>query len=289
MIARFAFEVDGGRLAAHRQGPDDAPRILFAHANGFNARTYDRVLAPLAARFQVVALDMRGCGLSDAPADAARLRGWETFADDLAAVAEQMSDRPLLLAGHSFGATSSVLMLARRPELALGVIAIEPVLLPPAVLAAGFLPFAGAMRRYNPMVQAALRRRATFPSREAAIENYRQKPVFAAWGEGVLEDYVAGGTVETADGVKLACAPEWEAAVFGSHRHRAWRAVRKLADRLDVLKARRGSTVTRPALVASAGAAVTVADEGGHLLPMEKPAVASQWLLERARARFERI
>lgn len=288
-IARLDFEVKGGRLSARRQGPQDAPRLLFAHANGFNARTYDRVLAPLAPHFDVVAVDMRGCGSSDAPADPARLVSWETFADDLGAVADQLSGAPLLLAGHSFGATASILMLARRPHAALGVIAIEPVLLPPSFLATGFLPFAGLMRRYNPMVQGALRRRAGFPSREAAIDNYRQKPTFASWSDGILEDYVEGGTRETPDGVTLACAPAWEAAVFGSHRHRTWRAVRRLGDRLDVLKARRGSTVRRPDLVVAASARLETSEAGGHLLPMEAPEIASAWLLERARARFDRI
>ena len=61
--------------------PDRAPDIVFSHANGFNARTYRSILAPLADRFRILAIDMGSRGISYAQlhehveAVAERLRG----------------------------------------------------------------------------------------------------------------------------------------------------------------------------------------------------------------------
>ena len=47
---------------------DDAGReneggtLHFAHANGFNAQTYQRLLQPLSGRFQILVSDARGHG-----------------------------------------------------------------------------------------------------------------------------------------------------------------------------------------------------------------------------------
>ena len=42
----------------------ERPVLHWAHANGFNGRTYDPLLSPLAAQFDVYAWDARGHGLS---------------------------------------------------------------------------------------------------------------------------------------------------------------------------------------------------------------------------------
>jgi pimeloyl-ACP methyl ester carboxylesterase len=67
----------------------------------------------------------------------------------------------------------------------------------------------------NPMSAAALRRRATFPSVEAAIENYASKPPLDALDPAALRAYVEHGFASTPDGgITLRCRPEWEAAIF---------------------------------------------------------------------------
>ena len=71
-------------MAAIAFGPAERPvDLVFSHANGFNARTYARLLGPLAARYHILAIDMRGHGLTTLPADPARHPGWKIFADDL--------------------------------------------------------------------------------------------------------------------------------------------------------------------------------------------------------------
>ena len=86
-----AFEIDlparGGAMAALEFGPADRPPdLVFLHANGFNARTYRAILAPLAADLRILALDLRGHGAST-PADRIRAaQGWLDFRDDLLAL-----------------------------------------------------------------------------------------------------------------------------------------------------------------------------------------------------------
>jgi pimeloyl-ACP methyl ester carboxylesterase len=49
---------------------------------------------------------------------------------------------------------------------------------------------------------------------EAAIANYASKPPMSAFHPDALRGYVEGGTEPIADGVRLTCRPEWEAATF---------------------------------------------------------------------------
>ena len=47
------------------KGPVDAPILHWAHANGFNGQTYDRLLRKLTDRFNVYAWDAPGYGMTD--------------------------------------------------------------------------------------------------------------------------------------------------------------------------------------------------------------------------------
>jgi pimeloyl-ACP methyl ester carboxylesterase len=69
------------------------PDIVFMHATGFNARTYRTLLAPLGDRFHVLALDMRGHGLTTLPAKHVRLHVVGRHRDDLIAVLEHFTRR----------------------------------------------------------------------------------------------------------------------------------------------------------------------------------------------------
>ena len=97
-----------------------APLLHFAHANGFNAQTYVRLLGPLSERFRIVAWDARGHGLTNASADPAMLgRDWSVYVDDLCAVVETLGE-PLVLAGHSLGAVVSMELAASGHDLVQG-------------------------------------------------------------------------------------------------------------------------------------------------------------------------
>lgn len=100
--------VSGGgglRLHVREWGIEDGPPILFIHGWSQNhlcwAKQYD---SPLADEFRLVAYDLRGHGMSEAPLEAEHYSDAKLWADDVAAIVEQLGlERPVLV-GWSYGA-----------------------------------------------------------------------------------------------------------------------------------------------------------------------------------------
>jgi pimeloyl-ACP methyl ester carboxylesterase len=282
---RVSFEIPGGRMAGIAFGAETAtPDVVFLHATGFNARTYRALLAPIGEKFHVLALDARGHGLSTLPAQLFGYTSWTRHRDDLIAVLEHFT-APVTLAGHSMGATVSLLTAGKRTDLVAGLALLEPVILPAAASAASQLPFAPMLQRYSmPLARGALYRRNKFESREAAIAAFAGRGVFKTFPPEMVADYVADGLVEDAKGgFRLACRPSFEAATYCAQRHDPWGALRKVTDPMIVLRAERNSTISPASLHRIAAikpdARVATVEGAGHMLPMERP--------DRARAAIE--
>jgi pimeloyl-ACP methyl ester carboxylesterase len=251
----------GGQAALLDFGPADRPvDIVFSHANGFNARTYRSVLAPLAGELRIVAYDLRGHGRSTLPAKVEGREGWSAFADDVVALTEAVAQGPVVLAGHSMGATASLLAAARAPQLAKGLVLLDPVIFPGVHLASPN-DMAG-----SPLAEAAARRRSVFDRRAEALEAYLGRGAFRTWSEVQLADYLQDGLVERADGrLELACAPAWEASNYTTHGYDPMAALEQVRCPVRILAAEQGST-------ARAGP-VEVVPGTTHFLPMERPDV----------------
>ena len=259
-------------------GREDRPvDIVFAHANGFNARTYRTILAPLAAGLRILAPDLRGHGASTLPAGPDDWPGWPGFAADLAALLAAATDGPVVLAGHSLGATSSLLAAGQVPERVRALALFEPVLLDGAGPGTDFSGL--------PLVQGALRRRELFPDRAAALAAYRGRGAFEGWSEAMLADYVQAGFRETADGqAALACRPAWEAASYARHDYDVQAALAAASCPVRILRAEHGSTFQAEARAAAArrGLPVEVAPATSHFLPMQRPELVREILREAA-------
>jgi non-heme chloroperoxidase len=99
--------VQGGgglRLHAREWGRADGPPILFIHGLSLShlcwAKQYHSVLAD---EFRLVAYDLRGHGMSEAPLEPGYYTDGELWADDVAAIIQQLRlDRPVLV-GWSYG------------------------------------------------------------------------------------------------------------------------------------------------------------------------------------------
>jgi non-heme chloroperoxidase len=99
--------VEGGgglRLHVREWGEPDRPPILLIHAWSQNhlcwAKQYDSALAD---DFRLVAYDLRGHGMSEAPLEAEHYTDGALWADDVAAIIDQLKlDRPVLV-GWSYG------------------------------------------------------------------------------------------------------------------------------------------------------------------------------------------
>ena len=260
----------GGAMAALEFGRVDRPvDFVFSHANGFNGRTYRTILEPLAADLRILALDLRGHGASTLPAVIEGRQGWLEFRDDLLALLAAACEAPAVLAGHSMGGTSSLLAAAAEPGRARALALFDPVIFP--------IEAQGAGTAESPLVAGAARRRATFPSREAALDAYRGRGAFRTWSEAQLADYVQAGFRETPDGeVTLTCTPDWEASNFRTHNYDPWKAFAESRCPIRVLRAEQASTFRldgRDAELARLGDRVAIETVPGttHFLPMERP------------------
>ena len=262
-----------GSMAAIDLGdPSRSVDLLFLHANGFNARTYRSVLEPLASTQHILAADQRGHGRTALEGEAGGRRSWDDLAADLVALLDHLGGPPLTLAGHSMGATASVLAALQRPERVRRLVLFDPVILPRPVSLALRLGFpARRIKGLRSLADGALRRRPSFPSAEYALAAYTGRGAFKTWGDGQLADYVADGFRERPDGtVELACAPAWEASNFLSHAHDVWGALKRVRCPVHILRAEKGSTCAVSAPL-SARMKVEVVAGTTHFLPLERP------------------
>jgi pimeloyl-ACP methyl ester carboxylesterase len=258
----------GQTIAVHDQGAGRRPTLL-CHATGLNAGVWEPLSAALGDGFDRWAVDFRAHGASPL-ADGATLE-WTAMRDDVLAAVDELAPPPgtLLGVGHSMGGAALVLAEEARPGTFAGLWLFEPVIAPPGMLTQG-------RGGSNPLADGAERRRASFPSFEAAFANYAGKPPFNTSRADALLSYVRHGFRTGEDGqVHLTCRPEHEAAVFrfsGGHR-----AFEDLATVNCPVVVARGIDQFGVALFADqVGAALRVGrvephEHMGHFGPLEAP------------------
>jgi lipase len=205
--------VDGITLAAFEWHADRRGRggtILLAHATGFHARCWDRVVAQLGGR-HVIAVDQRGHGRSDKVLPV----HWYDFGRDLAVVVRALALADVVGVGHSMGGHAMTQAAATEPRCFQRLILIDPVIAAPDEYAA-----AGPWALPEGMTHPTARRRNHWASPEAMFERFKDRPPFAAWDRAVLRDYCVHGLVAdpSGEGFVLACPPEIEAAIYMTSR-----------------------------------------------------------------------
>lgn len=254
-MRRFTFETPEGDMAALEFG-DPAKKLaaLWLHATGFNAMTYQSILAPLGLRTKVQAVDLRGHGRSTLPAKPGRLKSWKRYRNDVLAFLERESPvNKVVLGGHSMGATVALLAAGARPDKVAGLVLVDPVILPAHYYMAMHL--SPLRRGGSHMAKQARRRRNKFDSREHIQYKYKGRGAFATWRDPFLEDYILDAFDRT-DGNdpdsekqvwQLLCDPKWEAATFLAQRNRPWGALAKVKKHripITVLRPDRDSVMT---------------------------------------------
>jgi pimeloyl-ACP methyl ester carboxylesterase len=259
------------------------PPAHFSHATGLCAGVYSPLTNLLGSQLGIIGLDDRGHGKTAVPADPTRLKSWDVFADDLAIFFESLSE-PVIAIGHSRGATASLLLAVKRPELVRALVLIDPTILPLSWMWWWYLAKKTGAAKRVPIAATAARRRYVWPDRRSMLDSYREKAVFSRWQKEFLRAYIETGTEVTADGnIRLCCAPAWESRCFAVCPHDVWRYIPRLKQPTLVLYGAKSDTFRAPAarrFKAKVPAAVMVSlEETGHFVPMERPAETAETII----------
>ena len=250
------------------------PLIIFSHANSFPACTYRVLFQDLRRRgYTVAAPELLGHDPALPVTD-----NWPNLVKELAAFASPLvakTQQGAYFVGHSMGGYLSVMLAARHPELARGVVLLDsPLLGGWRSTALGVIKSTQLVGSVSPGA-ISRRRRNSWPSLEAALEYFQRKRAFAQWKPEVLADYVQSGTREL-DGKRILCFDrDIETQIYNT-----------LPDNLDRLLQRRplkcpvtfiGGTHSAEMKQVGMAMAEKVSKgrvfmlDGSHLFPMEKP------------------
>ncbi len=282
--------------------PSRAARLMFVHATGFCASVYRQIFTNYLLNINVWSVDMRGHGTTTLPTDSTKLKDWHVYAADLGIALDSLNELtsrvepvPWVLAGHSMGGVTATMSVAGhdgagRDDVG-GICLIEPVAMPEILTKiASSIAWPFLITRF-PIVVSARKRRSQWHAYQDTLSSYAKKPLFADWEKGVLEDYLLDGLIADDAGVKLACAPDWEAATFGAQANPFWRNAKAIGRRNRVqgeilqsaqVLAGKIATSTVPVFAEKRlkrfGFDVIRDDRHGHLLPMEAPQRAAEFL-----------
>ena len=266
------------RVTPSRRKPDRTP-IVFAHANSFPAGTYRLLFeAWRSAGHAVHALERFG----QDPAYPVT-SNWPHLRDQLIAFIEAEVGGPVLLVGHSLGGILAVLVASKRPELVLGVLALDaPLIVGWRAHALHMAKTTGLMQRFVP-VRVAQTRRYQWPSLAAVRRHFKSKRSFARWDPRVLEDYVASGFIRRGGQTVLAIERELEARIYATLPHHVGPLLRRHPLRcplgfiggLQSIEARQAGMEATRRVAGDLFAWTT----GTHLFPMEHPQETAHMVL----------
>ena len=279
---------NSGTLALYQwqETVSERPVLHWAHANGFNGRTYEPLLTPLAEQFDIYAWDARGHGHTDLCAQSENMTGWDIYGRDLIALIEHLADkhgRKIWLGGHSMGGFTSIFAAAERPDLVAGLILADPVIVPRLGPIALMIARLSGRHGGLELAKMAAKRRAIWPDKARAKKSYNGRGAFATWQDGFLDAYLDGGLLNRDDGFQLACHPHWEAANFKGPQINCNHYIRRLTMPFTLLTAEHGSTTRGRAAFHALRQEkkIAVIDGSTHFLPMEMPALLRDEIVAR--------
>lgn len=247
--------------------------IHFAHANGFPAKTYNKLFSLLAEDFEIGFIERHGHNPNFPVTD-----NWSFLKDELKTEIEKRYPTPIIGVGHSLGGILHLLVAVEKPGLYKKIILLDsPIISRFSSHSLFVLKFTKLIDRYSPSKITRFRRNF-WQSREEAFEHFKQKPKFGAFDEDVLRDYVEYGIVECENGFELFFSPKIEARIYRTIPHH----LPKLRGKLKVQTVYIGGTNSREARLAKLSFMQKNFPidfyylEGSHLFPLENPHLTAE-------------
>jgi pimeloyl-ACP methyl ester carboxylesterase len=171
----------------------DPPLVLMPGLTA-NACSFDGLIkAGLSSALRVLALDLRGRGLSHKPDSGYSMAD---HAADVLGLLDALELRQVVLGGHSFGGLLSIYMAARHPERVSKLVIIDA---------------AGSMHpQVRELIKPSVDRLGkVLPSWEAYLEAMKQMPFYQGWWDPTIESYYRADVEIRTDGtVKPRSRPE---------------------------------------------------------------------------------
>ena len=219
-MKRIFFQTSKGKISIlYFPNPDKKkPVIHWSHANGFNALAYKKFLTKLSTYYHVYAWDARGHGKTNLNANF-KDKLFDTFNDDLQKILiflNKKHEKKIICAGHSFGATLSLISANKKSNIIEKILLVDPVIftikLKYLSKMARLLKFKKPKNLY--LSKNALKRKNNWLSEEEIINSYKNKKFFQNWDLNSLKNYISDGIIKTDKKIKLRCSPELESKIF---------------------------------------------------------------------------
>jgi pimeloyl-ACP methyl ester carboxylesterase len=252
----------------------EGPLLVFAHATGMHGWIWKPVVDHLLGRARCVTVDLRGHG--DSPLPEGYDLNWEGFGRDVLKAVAALGDGDVIGVGHSLGGAAMLMAELEAPGTFRQLFLYEPAVHANADDVELGSPLLLAQ---DAMVQAASRRRASFPSRADALANFVSKAPMAQFQASVLGIYVEHGFTDREgdpeNAVELKCLPETEARVYAeSYNHDAAQRLPELRCPVVLATGDETDPIQRSAVNALAGQIGTtpvILHGVDHFGPMQQP------------------
>lgn len=256
------------------------PSLHFAHANAYPPGSYRRMLEILAGSHRIKCIHWLPLVQPD---HHPHFRNWHELIPDLVKFIESELDPPVLAAGHSMGATLTMMTAVRRPDLFRALALIDPVLLPLRYI----LPLRIAPRRWArrvPIIRKALGRPDRWQTQQQAFEFHRRARAFARLDDESLWDYIRAGTRKSGDGRwTLSFPKDWEARIYATCPW-VWPELRRCRTPMLGIRGCRSDVISDAAWARwqhlQPAASFVEFRDAGHLVPLQLPADVARAVLD---------
>ena len=119
------YNINGQDIHVEEIGPEHGPIAILIHGWSSSWFTWKPILPSLSKRYRCIAIDLPGFGKSPAPTERPTIAG---YADLVAKLIEEFSDRAVLVLGHSMGGQIAATLALRFPVLVEKLVLLNPAL-----------------------------------------------------------------------------------------------------------------------------------------------------------------
>ena len=181
MISEF-IDTNGIRLHYIDHG-GNGPILVMTHGLTANAHSFDGLAKALGLEVRLIAVDLRGRGLSEKPDTGYAM---EDHAADILGLLDHLGLDRAFIGGHSFGGLLTYHIAAHHPERVRRCVIMDaPIEVDEAIL-----------KQIRPSMERLGR---VFPSWEDYIDTVKQQPYFEDWWDPEIESYYRADVRENDD------------------------------------------------------------------------------------------